>query len=101
MVVMALKCRGEQILDGLYIVQGSMRNNYYGQQDVEEYSGLRVQPHKAIVGANAFSHEIPYVTYGFIKWLQMGLCYGFRLEEGYMPISGGEVEEPKKFSIYV
>lgn len=24
---------------------------------VEEYSGLRVQPHKAIVGANAFAHE--------------------------------------------
>ncbi|KAK4404133.1 2-isopropylmalate synthase A [Sesamum angolense] len=25
--------------------------------EVEEYSGLRVQPHKAIVGANAFAHE--------------------------------------------
>lgn len=24
---------------------------------VEEYSGLHVQPHKAIVGANAFAHE--------------------------------------------
>lgn len=24
---------------------------------VEEYSGLRIQPHKAIVGANAFAHE--------------------------------------------
>lgn len=24
---------------------------------VAEYSGLHVQPHKAIVGANAFSHE--------------------------------------------
>ncbi|KAM0005223.1 putative 2-isopropylmalate synthase [Helianthus debilis subsp. tardiflorus] len=25
--------------------------------EVEEYSGLQVQPHKAIVGANAFAHE--------------------------------------------
>lgn len=24
---------------------------------VEEYTGLHVQPHKAIVGANAFAHE--------------------------------------------
>jgi hypothetical protein len=24
---------------------------------VEEYTGLYVQPHKAIVGANAFAHE--------------------------------------------
>lgn len=24
---------------------------------VAEYSGLHVQPHKAIVGANAFAHE--------------------------------------------
>lgn len=26
-------------------------------QQVEEYSGLQLQPHKAIVGANAFAHE--------------------------------------------
>lgn len=24
---------------------------------VEEYTGLNVQPHKAIVGANAFAHQ--------------------------------------------
>ncbi|KAG6406079.1 hypothetical protein SASPL_133676 [Salvia splendens] len=26
-------------------------------EEVEEYSGLRIQPHKAIVGANAFAHQ--------------------------------------------
>lgn len=84
-VVMALKCRGEQVLDGLYtgintqhIIMASkmvyclyfffaervvldlslsvaiLLNNVF---QVEEYSGLRLQPHKAIVGANAFAHE--------------------------------------------
>ncbi|KAL3614078.1 hypothetical protein CASFOL_042152 [Castilleja foliolosa] len=38
--------------------------HYYGQQDE---SGLRVQPHKAIVGANAFAHESGLHQDGMLK----------------------------------
>ncbi|GER32694.1 2-isopropylmalate synthase [Striga asiatica] len=55
-VVMALKCRGEQVLDGLYTGINT-HHIIMASKMVEEYSGLRVQPHKAIVGANAFAHE--------------------------------------------
>lgn len=65
-VVMALKCRGEQVLGGLrtgintqHIVMSSKM--------VEEYSGLQVQPHKAIVGANAFAHESGIHQDGMLK----------------------------------
>ncbi|KAL4561034.1 hypothetical protein LXL04_033195 [Taraxacum kok-saghyz] len=34
---------------------------------VEEYSGLQVQPHKAIVGANAFAHESGIHQDGVLK----------------------------------
>ncbi|KAL0366662.1 UNVERIFIED_CONTAM: 2-isopropylmalate synthase A [Sesamum radiatum] len=55
-VVMALKCRGEQLLGGLYTGINT-QHIIMASKMVEEYSGLRVQPHKAIVGANAFAHE--------------------------------------------
>ncbi|XP_021839739.1 2-isopropylmalate synthase A isoform X1 [Spinacia oleracea] len=64
-VVMTIKCRG-QSLGGLYtgiqtehIVKASKM--------VAEYSGLLVQPHKAIVGANAFKHESGIHQHGMLK----------------------------------
>ncbi|MFS7969285.1 putative 2-isopropylmalate synthase [Helianthus anomalus] len=35
--------------------------------EVEEYSGLQVQPHKAIVGANVFAHESGIHQDGMLK----------------------------------
>ncbi|KAM7463350.1 hypothetical protein LguiA_031471 [Lonicera macranthoides] len=66
-VVMALKCRGEQVLGGLYI-RIKTRHIVLVSKMVEEYSGLHVQPHKAIVGANAFAHEsrIHQVGHGWV-----------------------------------
>ncbi|GMP78345.1 hypothetical protein CsSME_00034294 [Camellia sinensis var. sinensis] len=55
-VVMALKCRGEQVLGGLYTGINT-KQIVMSSKMVEEYSGLHMQPHKAIVGANAFAHE--------------------------------------------
>ncbi|KAF3669982.1 2-isopropylmalate synthase A [Capsicum annuum] len=36
-------------------------------EEVEEYTGLQVQPHKAIVGANAFAHESGIHQDGMLK----------------------------------
>ncbi|KAK6781839.1 hypothetical protein RDI58_019635 [Solanum bulbocastanum] len=36
-------------------------------EEVEEYSGLKLQPHKAIVGANAFTHESGIHQDGILK----------------------------------
>ncbi|KAL8140279.1 hypothetical protein V2J09_006300 [Rumex salicifolius] len=64
-VVMTLKCRGELLGDiytGIqteYIVKASKM--------VSEYTGLHVQPHKAIVGANAFKHESGIHQHGMLK----------------------------------
>ncbi|XP_028111087.1 2-isopropylmalate synthase A-like isoform X2 [Camellia sinensis] len=55
-VAMALKCRGEQVLGSLYTGINTQQI-VMSSKMVEEYSGLHVQPHKAIVGANAFAHE--------------------------------------------
>ncbi|XP_022735709.1 2-isopropylmalate synthase 2, chloroplastic-like isoform X2 [Durio zibethinus] len=55
-VVMALKCRGEHVLGGLYTGINT-RHIVMASKMVEDYTGLHVQPHKAIVGANAFAHE--------------------------------------------
>lgn len=65
-VVMALKCRGEQLLDGLYTGINT-QHLIMASKMVEEYSGLRVQPHKAIVGANAFAHESGIHQDGMLK----------------------------------
>ncbi|KAJ4977217.1 hypothetical protein NE237_002323 [Protea cynaroides] len=53
-VVMALKCRGEK-LGGLYTGINT-RHIISTSKMVAEYTGFMVQPHKAIVGANAFVH---------------------------------------------
>ncbi|KAF6143363.1 hypothetical protein GIB67_001307 [Kingdonia uniflora] len=55
-VVMAIKCRGKELLGGLYTAI-STRHIVMASKMVVEHSGLFVQPHKAIVGANAFAHE--------------------------------------------
>ncbi|KAE8718354.1 2-isopropylmalate synthase B [Hibiscus syriacus] len=55
-VVMAIKCRGEHVLGGLYTGINT-QHIVMASKMVEEYTGLHVQPHKAIVGANAFAHE--------------------------------------------
>ncbi|KAG6730903.1 hypothetical protein I3842_01G103100 [Carya illinoinensis] len=55
-VVMTLKCHGEVLFGGLY-TGINPRHIYITSKMVEEYTGMHVQPHKAIVGANAFAHE--------------------------------------------
>ncbi|XP_016488177.1 2-isopropylmalate synthase A isoform X2 [Nicotiana tabacum] len=65
-VVMALKCRGEQVLGGLYTGINS-QHIVPTSKMVEEYTGLQVQPHKAIVGANAFAHESGIHQDGMLK----------------------------------
>ncbi|KAI5653679.1 hypothetical protein M9H77_30866 [Catharanthus roseus] len=65
-VVMALRCRGEQVLGGLY-TGINIKHIIMASKMVEEYSGLHVQPHKAIVGANAFAHESGIHQDGMLK----------------------------------
>nr|UPT51121.1 isopropylmalate synthase 2 [Pogostemon cablin] len=65
-VVMALKCRGDQVLDGLYTGINT-QHIIMASKMVEEYSGLRIQPHKAIVGTNAFAHESGIHQDGMLK----------------------------------
>ncbi|KAL7615656.1 hypothetical protein Lser_V15G02648 [Lactuca serriola] len=64
-VVMTLKCKGE-LLGGLYTGINT-RHIVMASKMVEEYSGLMVQPHKAIVGANAFAHESGIHQDGMLK----------------------------------
>ncbi|KAL5848192.1 hypothetical protein ACOSQ3_006242 [Xanthoceras sorbifolium] len=65
-VVMAFKCRGEHVLGGLYTGINT-RHIVMASKMVEEYTGLHVQPHKAIVGANAFAHESGIHQDGMLK----------------------------------
>ncbi|KAD5803553.1 hypothetical protein E3N88_14913 [Mikania micrantha] len=64
-VVMTLKCKGE-LLGGLYTGINT-RHIVMASKMVEEYSGLQVQPYKAIVGANAFAHESGIHQDGMLK----------------------------------
>ncbi|KAI7728669.1 hypothetical protein M8C21_009667 [Ambrosia artemisiifolia] len=64
-VVMSLKCKGE-LLGGLYTGINT-KHITMASKMVEEYSGLLVQPHKAIVGANAFAHESGIHQDGMLK----------------------------------
>ncbi|XP_070048424.1 2-isopropylmalate synthase A-like isoform X2 [Nicotiana tomentosiformis] len=63
---MALKYRGEQVLGGIYTGINT-KHIFMTSKMVEEYSGLKLQPHKAIVGANAFSHESGIHQDGVLK----------------------------------
>ncbi|XP_043811814.1 2-isopropylmalate synthase 2, chloroplastic isoform X3 [Manihot esculenta] len=65
-VVMAIKCRGEHVLGGLYTGINPKRITMASKM-VEEYTGLQLQPHKAIVGANAFAHESGIHQDGMLK----------------------------------
>ncbi|CDP16992.1 unnamed protein product [Coffea canephora] len=65
-VVMAIKCRGEQVMGGLYTGINT-QHIVVTSKMVEECSGLHIQPHKAIVGANAFAHESGIHQDGMLK----------------------------------
>ncbi|KAI3798069.1 hypothetical protein L1987_33337 [Smallanthus sonchifolius] len=64
-VVMAIKCKGDT-LDGLNTGIDT-RHIHMASKMVEEYTGMQVQPHKAIVGANAFAHESGIHQDGMLK----------------------------------
>lgn len=65
-VVMSLYLRGQSHFGGLYT---GIRPEHiaHGSKMVEEFSGLLVQPHKAIVGKNAFLHESGIHQDGMLK----------------------------------
>nr|XP_048333137.1 2-isopropylmalate synthase 2, chloroplastic-like [Ziziphus jujuba var. spinosa] len=65
-VVMTLKCRGDDVFKGLRTGINT-KHIYLTSKMVEEYTGLHVQPHKAIVGANAFAHESGIHQDGMLK----------------------------------
>ncbi|XP_010539993.1 PREDICTED: 2-isopropylmalate synthase 2, chloroplastic [Tarenaya hassleriana] len=65
-VVMAIKCRGDHILGGLFTGIDT-RHIVMTSKMVEDYTGLHLQPHKAIVGANAFAHESGIHQDGMLK----------------------------------
>ncbi|KAI3861731.1 hypothetical protein MKW92_024432 [Papaver armeniacum] len=66
-VVMAIKCRGDEQLAGLYTGINT-RHIVMASKMVAEYTGMSVQPHKAIVGANAFAHESGIHQDGMLKF---------------------------------
>ncbi|KAI3952968.1 hypothetical protein MKX01_028660 [Papaver californicum] len=66
-VVMAIKCRGDEQLGGLYTGINT-RHIVMASKMVAEYTGMSVQPHKAIVGANAFAHESGIHQDGMLKF---------------------------------
>lgn len=65
-VVMAIALRGEDQMGGLWT---GIRPNHISATSkmVMEYSGMPVQPHKAIVGANAFAHASGIHQDGMLK----------------------------------
>ncbi|KAJ7957378.1 2-isopropylmalate synthase 2 [Quillaja saponaria] len=65
-VVMTLKCRGDHVLGGLHTGINTQQI-FMASKMVEDYTGLHVQPHKAIVGANAFAHESGIHQDGMLK----------------------------------
>ncbi|XP_042506197.1 2-isopropylmalate synthase A-like isoform X2 [Macadamia integrifolia] len=64
-VVMTLRCRGGK-LGGLYTGINT-KHIVMTSNMVAKYTGLMVQPHKAIVGANAFAHESGVHQDGMLK----------------------------------
>ena len=65
-IVMAIKLRGEDQLGGLWT---GIETTHIAPTSrmVSEFSGMVVQPHKAIVGANAFAHESGIHQDGMLK----------------------------------
>ncbi|PNH09745.1 2-isopropylmalate synthase A [Tetrabaena socialis] len=70
-VVMAIKLRGESRMGGLYTGIRPV-HIYPTSKMVSDYSGMFVQPHKAIVGANAFAHESGIHQDGMLKNRETG-----------------------------
>ncbi|KAG4984751.1 2-isopropylmalate synthase 2, chloroplastic [Glycine soja] len=64
-VVMALRC-GAHVNGNLYTGIDT-KHIFLTSKMVEEYTGLQVQPHKALVGANAFAHESGIHQDGMLK----------------------------------
>nr|CAJ55513.1 methylthioalkylmalate synthase b [Boechera divaricarpa] len=65
-VVMALKCRGEYLMDGVY-TKIDTRQIMATSKMVQEHTGMYVQPHKPIVGDNCFVHESGIHQDGILK----------------------------------
>jgi methylthioalkylmalate synthase 1 len=65
-VVMALKCRGAYVINGVY-TKIDTRQIMATSKMVQEYTGLYVQAHKPIVGANCFVHESGIHQDGILK----------------------------------
>ncbi|KAL3684946.1 hypothetical protein R1sor_002968 [Riccia sorocarpa] len=65
-VVMAIRCRGNELLGGLYTGINSKHISVASRM-VADLTGMVVQPHKAIVGANAFAHESGIHQDGMLK----------------------------------
>ncbi|XP_072967174.1 2-isopropylmalate synthase A-like [Typha angustifolia] len=65
-VVLAIKCR-QELMGGLYT---GINTQFIvlASKTVQEHTGLYVQPHKAIVGANAFAHESGIHQDGMLKY---------------------------------
>lgn len=65
-VVMAVAMRGKEQFGGMYT---GIDTKYItsASRMVSEYTGMLVQPHKAIVGANAFAHESGIHQDGMLK----------------------------------
>ncbi|CAI5962556.1 unnamed protein product [Closterium sp. NIES-64] len=66
-VVMAIRCRGQEQFGGLY-TGINPKHIALSSRMVTEYTGMLVQPHKAIVGANAFAHESGIHQDGMLKY---------------------------------
>ncbi|KAG6533449.1 hypothetical protein ZIOFF_007318 [Zingiber officinale] len=64
-VVIAMKCR-QELLGGL-CTGINTKHIVMASKMVAEYTGLHLQPHKAIVGANAFAHESGIHQDGMLK----------------------------------
>lgn len=65
-IVMAIALRGEDKMNGLWTGIRPVHISSTSKM-VSEYSGMIVQPHKAIVGANAFAHESGIHQDGMLK----------------------------------
>lgn len=65
-VVMAIALRGDNLMDGLWTGSNPVYISPTSKM-VADLSGMLVQPHKAIVGANAFQHESGIHQDGMLK----------------------------------
>lgn len=65
-VVMAMALRGDDLMDGLWTGIKPVFISATSKM-VSDYTGMLVQPHKAIVGANAFQHESGIHQDGMLK----------------------------------